>query len=105
MWVDPCRTLQAHFRSSLPLIATVTTLASASPPSLQMLWRPALLGRFCRERDTLARTVMRVTYITLSFAVMPFLFVQPLVTYVLIIGQDEAFVQVSKLRRSVLSHN
>jgi len=25
--------------------------------------------------------------------------------YVLIIGQDEAFVQVSKLRRSVLSHN
>ena len=85
------------------------------PPSLRMPWRPALLGRFCRERGrscqdsdaiadpTLAGGEGQIHYLLLRRHA--FLFVQPLATYVLIIGQDEAFVQVSKLRRSVLSHN
>lgn len=105
MWVNPCRTLQVHFRSSLPLIAAVTTLASASPPSLQMPWRPALLGRFCRERGHSCKDgdEGNIHYSLLRRHAFPF--VQPLVTYVLIIGQDEAFVQVSKLRRSILSHD
>lgn len=126
---DPCRTFQAHFRSSrldngrgfwlklfapLPLIA-ITTVAGASHPHYGCHGALLFSGDSVARGDTLARTVMqllippwpvvRVKYITFSFAVMPFFFVQPLATYVLIIGQDEAFVQVSKLRRSVLSHN